>query len=119
MKIEVKSNSKTSAITAYILLGLGIISMGITGIIALIIAHIEGKAYEDKDPLLADHFRFIKRTGWYAILWSTISIILSFVVVGFFTLFVTILWALYRCVKGYCALGRNEFMYGEPLPSSE
>jgi uncharacterized membrane protein len=77
---------------------------GITPVIGVIIAHVKvGTA----DPMLATHFRFQIRTFWLSVLIVVVGAILCLVLIGFVILFLWVIWAIVRNVKGLIALNDN------------
>ena len=79
-------------------------------LIAVIINYI--KRDEVRNTWLESHFRWQIRTFWYALLWSIIiaipSFILMLVLVGFALWYIGMLvlgiWAIYRIARGWLAL---------------
>jgi hypothetical protein len=79
-------------------------------LIAVIINYI--KRDEVRNTWLESHFRWQIRTFWYALLWSIIiaipSFILMLVLVGFALWYIGMsllgIWAIYRIVRGWLAL---------------
>ena len=91
-----KSDSKTPIKLIYLLYLLGLV-MGITSVIALIMAYL----YESEDDLVAkSHCRFQIRTFWIGLLGLFISILASLVVIGYLLLELWFLWVIIRVVRG-------------------
>jgi uncharacterized membrane protein len=83
--------------------------VGITFIAAVIINYLKRKEVEG--TWLESHFRWQIRTFWFGLLWSTIGVVLLFVLVGIVVLMGVGAWVLYRAIKGWVALED-----GKPLP---
>jgi uncharacterized membrane protein len=77
---------------------------GITGLIGVIIAHVQ---VDSADDLLRTHYRFQIRTFWVGLLYLVVGTILIFVVIGIAVLFWWFVWSLVRNVKGLLALNEN------------
>lgn len=92
----------------YLLQGSGYF-FGITWLVAIIINYVkldEARA----DPVAITHFQYQIRTFWYGMLWLIISGMLSVFVVGLLSFLVTMIWILYRIIKGVIRLAENEAM---------
>jgi len=93
----------TFALIVYVLY-LAAFFNGITALVGVIIAHVKvGTA----DPMLATHFRFQIRTFWLSVLIVVVGAILCLVLIGFVILFLWVIWAIVRNVKGLIALNDN------------
>lgn len=100
-------SSGTAKIIYY--LYLASIILGITNLIGVIMAYL----YKGDAPdWLKTHYRFQIRTFWILMLYSFISFLLTFIVIGFFMLIGVLIWFVIRCVKGLKQLGKNE-----PIPN--
>lgn len=79
--------------------------VGITSIIGVVIAYINrGKAGGWVDT----HYTWAIRTFWIAMLYSLISLILTFVVIGVLGFIATLIWVVVRCVIGLQKAAREE-----------
>jgi uncharacterized membrane protein len=88
----------------YILYILGFI-VGITPLIGVVIAYINrGKAGGWMDS----HYTWAIRTFWIGLLYSLISLILTFLVIGIVGFVATATQTIVRCVIGLQKVGRNE-----------
>ncbi|NIO41287.1 MAG: hypothetical protein GTO41_14585 [Burkholderiales bacterium] len=88
----------------------GAFVFGIPSIIAVIINYAtQSDAY---GTFLESHFRWQIRTFWFAVLWSLISLLLIFTIVGIpfaWLLIVGIgLWVVYRIARGWFALANRK-----------
>lgn len=92
------SQSKTLAYAAGVLM----IAFPLAGVII---------AYIDKNkasPLVSSHYSWYIGTFWKGLIFSFISIILMFLVIGFFTLMITGVWYLIRVIRSLILLSRDE-----------
>ena len=84
-----------------------------TAIIAVIINYI--KRSEVAGSILESHFRWQLRTFWFAILWFGLAVLLIVTVIGaiigYPLLAVTYVWWMYRFVRGWLTLNKNQPMY--------
>ncbi len=88
----------------YILLIIGTI-IGITGIIAVIMAYVNN---DDENDWLQTHYRFQIRTFWIGLLYFFIGVATSQVVIGYLILLFTFFWMIIRCAKGLKQLEKNQ-----------
>ena len=88
----------------YILLIVGTI-IGITGLIAVIMAYVNND--EEKD-WLQTHYRFQIRTFWIGFLYFFIGAATIQVVIGYLILLFTFFWMIIRCAKGLKQLEKNQ-----------
>jgi len=91
-----QNNTLPTAKVIYILLIVGTI-VGITGIIALIMAYV----FKDNSAdWLQTHYRFQIRTYWIGFLYVLIGIFTLQIMLGYFILLFTFVWMIVRCAKG-------------------
>jgi len=83
--------------------------LGITYFVAIILDYI--KRDDARGTWLESHFRWQIRTFWFGLLWFVLGGITFFIVIGWFILFATALWLIYRILKGW--LNLND---GKPMP---
>jgi len=76
-----------------------------TGIIGLIMAYMNRA---DAPAWLASHYQFQIRTFWIALLYTSVSLLLTAVAIGFVLLFVVAIWLLIRYINGLSLLNRKE-----------
>ncbi len=79
---------------------------GVTAIIGVIVAYV--KRDDAVGTIYASHFDWQIRSFWWALLWGVVGIVLAFVLVGFFILFATWVWMIYRVVKGWLKLNEGK-----------
>lgn len=104
MTSEQQNNSVFTAKVIYILLIVSTM-VGITGIIALIMAYV----YID-EPVewLQTHYRFQIRTFWIGLLYSLLGMITLKFIIGALVLLFTFVWMIIRCTKGLKQLGSKQ-----------
>jgi len=96
MTTEQHTESTAIARVIYILLIISTI-IGITAIIALIMAYVNN---DDADDWLQTHYRFQIRTFWIGILYIFIGALLSQVIIGYLIILFAFFWLIIRCAKG-------------------
>ena len=80
-------------------------AVGITGLVAIILAYINrGKS----EAWVETHYSWAIRTFWIGMLYAFISLILMVIGIGFILMFVVAIWVVIRCVIGLQAASRNE-----------
>ncbi|WP_346797272.1 hypothetical protein R5M92_01395 [Halomonas sp. Bachu 37] len=78
-----------------------IITGGVTSLVAVVIAY----CYKGAGPAwLDEHYRFQIRTFWLALLYFSVSALLTLVLIGFVTWLLAVIWLVIRCVKGLKAV---------------
>ncbi len=82
---------------------------GLTLIAAVVVNYV--KREDVAGTLYESHFRWQIRTFWFTLLWATIGVILSIVLIGFAILAADAVWLIYRIVKGWLRLNENQPMY--------
>ena len=86
----------------YGLMASGYVTGGLGSLAAIILNYI--KLDEVKGTPLEGHFRRQMRTFWWGMLWAVLSLLLMFVLIGFFTIIVVVIWHIYRIAKGWMRL---------------
>ncbi|MEP3280203.1 MAG: DUF4870 domain-containing protein [Stappiaceae bacterium] len=90
----------------YILYLVGL-AVGLTSIIGVIMAYLNrGKS----SGWVESHYTYQIRTFWLGFLYSLISVALMFLVIGFVTIFLTVIWYIVRCIKGMQYSSRKEMV---------
>jgi len=103
MTSEQKDTMPTAKVI-YILLIVSTI-VGITGIIAVIMAYV----FKDgSDDWLQTHYRFQIRTYWIGLLYFAIGVVTLGINVGILILLFTFVWMIVRCTKGLKQLERKQ-----------
>ncbi|CAL7962067.1 conserved hypothetical protein [Gammaproteobacteria bacterium] len=75
---------------------------GITAVAGVVLNYL--KRSEAASTWLESHYVWQIRTFWVALIASFIGFILIFVLIGFLILAVTLVWTIYRVIKGYLLL---------------
>jgi uncharacterized membrane protein len=83
--------------------------VGLTFVAGIIINYAKRKDVEG--TWLESHFQWQIRTFWFGLLWCCIGIALLVVFVGFLILMGTVIWVLYRAIKGWIELSENKPLY--------
>lgn len=89
----------------YGLFALGLLSTGFLGVATLagvVLAYV--KRSDAVGTVYAVHFDWLLKTFWWGLLWLTLSALTLFIFIGWIAGLVTIVWLLYRLIKGWLAL---------------
>ncbi|WP_136247793.1 DUF4870 family protein [Halomonas borealis] len=98
---ETASPDTTMAIVVYALHLAGVVTGGLTSLVGVVIAYV----YRGKGPAwLDEHYRYQIRTFWIGLLYFALSGLLTFVIIGFLTWLLSVIWLVIRCVKGFKGL---------------
>ena len=81
----------------------------ITWLVAIILNYV--KLDDVVNTSYESHFRWQMRTFWFSLLWSVIGGITTVIVIGFVILAVTLIWFIYRIIKGWLRLTEGKAMY--------
>jgi uncharacterized membrane protein len=90
---------------AYGLFTAGFISGGLLGIAtlaAMVLLYV--KRADVGGTFYSAHFDWLLRTFWWALLWLGLSFLTTLIYIGWIGIGVTLIWVLYRLVKGWLAL---------------
>nr|WP_208025020.1 hypothetical protein [Achromobacter insolitus] len=96
---------RTLTHVAYGLYALGFLTSGFLGIAtlaAVVLMYL--KRSDAAGTVYAAHFDWLLRTFWWALLWLAISAIATLIFIGWIGLAATVIWVLYRLIKGWLAL---------------
>jgi uncharacterized membrane protein len=85
--------------------------VGVTGIVGLVLAYINRDTAPD---WLKSHYTFQIRTFWIGLVFSFVSFVLCFLLIGFLLLFATFVWFVVRC-----AMGIDKLVKREPYPNPQ
>ena len=100
MTSKQQDSSLSTAKVIYILLIISTL-IGITGIIAVIMAYVnKNDSIESAGIWLQTHYRFQIRTYWIGLLYVLIGALTLQLTIGFFVLVFTFFWIIIRCAKG-------------------
>ena len=84
-----------------------------TALVAVIINYV--KRSDVKGSILESHFRWQIKTFWYSVLWFVIATVLIVTIVGaiigYPVLVIAYIWWIYRFVKGWLNLNKQQAMY--------
>lgn len=90
---------------AYGLFALGFVSAGLLGIATLAaVVLLYLKRQDTAGTYYAAHFDWLLSTFWWGLLWLAISAILALIFIGWLGVLATVVWVLYRLIKGWLAL---------------
>jgi len=93
--------TENAARIVYILYPAGLLLVGVTGIVGVIIAYV----YRGDAPAWLDsHFRFQIRTFWIGAIFLFFGITLALIWIGLLIIAFWVVWLLVRCIKGLKAL---------------
>ena len=79
--------------------------VGITPLIGVVVAYLNRSKAGGWE---ASHYTWAIRTFWIGLLYSLISLILTFLVIGIIGFIATAVWTIVRCVIGLQKAGRGE-----------
>ena len=102
---EIANNNTSSIAKVNYILQIVSTLIGITGIIAVIIAYVNK---DDTDDWLQTHYRFQIRTFWIGTLYIMLGLFLYQVIIGYIILLFAFFWFIIRCAKGLKQLENNE-----------
>lgn len=93
---------KTLAMLVYILQIVALIN-GVTAIVGVVISYV--KVDDPREPeWLRSHYRWQIRTFWIWLLLTVVGLLTFIVIIGYFILLFTLIWFIYRVVKGLIRL---------------
>jgi len=104
MNTDSPKNTLPTAKVIYILLIVSTM-VGITGIIALVMAYVVKDGSED---WLQTHYRFQIRTYWIGLLYVFIGIVFLNTLFAYVIFLFTFVWIIVRCTKGLKQLENNQ-----------
>lgn len=95
---------RTITHVAYGLYALGFVTglLPIATLAAVILVYI--KRADAAGTYYAAHFDWLLRTFWWALLWLAISGIAMLIFIGWIGVAATVIWVIYRLIKGWLAL---------------
>ena len=92
----------------YGLMASGYVTGGLGSIAAIMLNYI--KLEDVKGTPLEGHFRWQIRSFWWGTLWAVLSLLLMFALIGFVTIFIVVIWHIYRIAKGWIRLNNGKTM---------
>nr|WP_242697789.1 hypothetical protein [Bordetella holmesii] len=96
---------RTLAHVSYGLFALGFLTGGILGVAtlaAVVLMYL--KRSDTAGTVYASHFDWLLRTFWWSLLWLAISFVLTLIYIGWIGMIATVVWVLYRLIRGWLAL---------------
>ena len=87
----------------------------IPAIIGLMINYI--KADDVKGSWLQSHFTWQKNTFWFGLLWLSLGMLTTAILIGYVVLFFVPIWFIYRIAKGWIYLVDGKELYLSPTGS--
>ncbi|AGF47860.1 hypothetical protein CDEE_0903 [Candidatus Kinetoplastibacterium crithidii TCC036E] len=99
------SNPKTITKIVYILFALGFITSGFfwpSTLLSVVI--IYNKRGELGNAMYVEHFDWLLYTFWLSLFLITLGLILTFIYIGYLVILLTVVWVMYRLVKGFSCL---------------
>ncbi|EXX92870.1 putative transmembrane protein [Bordetella holmesii 1058] len=90
---------------SYGLFALGFLTGGILGVAtlaAVVLMYL--KRSDTAGTVYASHFDWLLRTFWWSLLWLAISFVLTLIYIGWIGMIATVVWVLYRLIRGWLAL---------------
>jgi uncharacterized membrane protein len=85
------------------------IVVGLTALIGLVMAYINRG--QVAGSWAESHYTYQIRTFWIGLLYSLLSVLLMFVLIGFLLIFAVVIWFFARCIRGLQWVGT-----GQPVP---
>ncbi|WP_041862248.1 DUF4870 family protein [Candidatus Kinetoplastidibacterium stringomonadis] len=96
----------------YILFSIGFLSSGVFWPMSLASVIIIYQKKNDLDgTIYSAHFDWILNTFWFSLLLLTISIVLTFIYIGYIGILLTFSWVIYRLIRGMLCLRENKSPY--------
>lgn len=89
----------------YGLFALGLLTAGFVGIAtlaAMVLMYV--KRADAAGTVYASHFDWLGHTFWWGLLWLAVSALATFIYIGWIGVVGTLVWILYRVIKGWLAL---------------
>lgn len=115
--LEIDHDQDTTKIKKDLVIAYTIFSVSFVFIITVFagILYAYFKKDEAKGTWLESHYRWLIRTFWFGVIWTTIAILLSFTVVlipvAIIIAVIASIWLIYRIVKGWLRLSAQKPMY--------
>jgi len=81
----------------------------ITAVLGIIINYV--KDQDVKGSWLESHFQWQKNTFWYALLWTVLGVLTTFLLIGYLVFAAVAIWLIYRIAKGWIYLVDGKELY--------
>jgi uncharacterized membrane protein len=89
----------------YGLFASGYMTFGLLGAVTLVsVVVMYIKRADVAGTVYASHFDWLLRTFWWALLFLAISAVFTLIYIGYLGVLATVVWVVYRFVKGWLAL---------------
>nr|WP_212760391.1 hypothetical protein [Bordetella trematum] len=96
---------RTLTHVSYGLFALGFLTGGLLAVAtlaAVVLMYV--KRSDTAGTVYASHFDWLLRTFWWSLLWMAISFVLTLIYIGWIGMVATVIWVLYRLIRGWLAL---------------
>ena len=96
---------RTVCLVTYGLFALGFLTTGVFAfatLAAVIIIYL--KRPDAAGTFYASHFDWLLNTFLWSLLWLALSLLTTFILIGWLGLVATVVWVLYRLIRGFLAL---------------
>ncbi len=96
---------KTICLAAYGLFALGFLTSGVfvfATLAAIIIVYV--KRPDAAGTIYASHLDWLMSTFLWSVLWLALSFLLTVILIGWLGILATVVWVLYRLIKGFLML---------------
>ena len=103
-----RDNRTVVAHVIYALYALGLFTALSTAVVGVVLAYFNRDA--GRGTWIAGHARWQIRTFWYGLLFYTIGVVTTWILIGWPILLATTVWFVWRIAKGWLRLA-----HGEPL----
>jgi len=99
---EAVRSMKTYSMIVYGLYTLGLFLGGLPTVIGLVMAYV--KRGDFNGTIYREHMDMLIRTFWYALLFTILGTITTWLYIGFVILFGVAVWYIYRLIRGFVRL---------------
>lgn len=106
---DTNENLKKVAIAGYALQAAGCITGGLGNLVAVVLAYV--KRDDARGTVYEEHLRWQINTFWGVLVGFVLGWLTLILVVGFAVLFATVIWLIYRVIKGWLALYEGKPLY--------
>ena len=104
--LDANSASVKKTVTiGYALYGIALV-LGVSALVAIVLNYL--KREDARGTWLESHFTWQIKTFWWSLGLVLLGGLTTFIGIGFIILFGTLIWYIYRIVKGWLALTENK-----------
>jgi uncharacterized membrane protein len=100
-----KDSDYTFMLIAHILMGVAVLTGGLSSIVAVIMAYV--KRPDVQGTYLESHCKWLAETFWWTFWLTILGAVLTVFLIGFAILFVVWVWSIYRVVMGAIRLSER------------